>query len=340
MFIKGKRIFWRFQFRQRIFLLACFSAAIFITLVVRVLVDVPLFHNQGSLNAHMWGGSCLRTIESLCQFPLFPRAPHERRKVFNLDVSWEDKNFAQRLFGFLEPPESGNYTFAIASDDTSELWLSTDSHWHNSRLIASVGTKKNQIYWNANRNDFYKYWSQISVEVPLFKGQKYYIEVLHIDVGGSNFLHVAWRPPMDSRFVTVNAKFLRPYLNDFNLNSLRLYDHRLPRCVSCKSITAMTKNKDFVFDNRPYLPHGAVKKALPTCNYEPSYVVKNATLKKWEAYFSRVIYTKVWPLPELKGFNLSHYVVSTHFSLEPREVKRVVSVYMGAIEKKYPGYKD
>lgn len=37
--------------------------------------------------------------------------------------------------GWLIPPVTGNYTFWIASDDSSELWLSTDDNPANVELV-------------------------------------------------------------------------------------------------------------------------------------------------------------------------------------------------------------
>ncbi|RYD89365.1 MAG: hypothetical protein EOP50_17650, partial [Sphingobacteriales bacterium] len=47
-------------------------------------------------------------------------------------------NFNQRFRTFLVPPTTGSYTFWIASDDQSELLLSTDETVANLRSIASV----------------------------------------------------------------------------------------------------------------------------------------------------------------------------------------------------------
>ena len=35
-------------------------------------------------------------------------------------------NYGVQMIGFLHPPATGDYQFAIASDDNSQLWLSTD----------------------------------------------------------------------------------------------------------------------------------------------------------------------------------------------------------------------
>ena len=345
----AKNRVWRLPFRQRIFLVSCFVAAIVTTIVMTNVLNtftrstsVPnTFTPRSStagLNAHIWDGRCLKTIENLCKFPLFPKAPNRRQRVsYQLDVSRKEGNFGQRLFGFVEPPETGKYKFAIASDDSSELWLSSNHRWQNSKLIASVGTKKNEIAWISKRENFLKFPSQISAEVLLQQGRKYYVEVLHVDVGGENFIQVAWQSPMSPSFVTINERFLRPYVDDFSLNSIQPHGHRIPFSLTCRQIPRISKNKDFIYDNTPYLEHEAVQKALPTCEYEPSYLIKGRKLERWEAYSRNIIYTKAWPLPTIPGDVLAHYYPTTNFSLQHAEVTAIVSRYMSAVDKEYSG---
>ena len=45
-------------------------------------------------------------------------------------------NYGVQLKGFLHPPTTDDYQFAIASDDNSQLWLSTDADPANRVLIA------------------------------------------------------------------------------------------------------------------------------------------------------------------------------------------------------------
>jgi hypothetical protein len=86
-------------------------------------------------------------------------------------------------------PISGSYTFYIASDDNSELWLSTDENPANKKkiayLIGSV-TPRNWAPFIA---------SQQSAPINLVGGRKYYIEALHKEGGGADHLSVAWRQP-------------------------------------------------------------------------------------------------------------------------------------------------
>ena len=43
------------------------------------------------------------------------------------------------MMGYIYPPETGEYIFALASDDNGALWLSTDESPANAKLIASQG---------------------------------------------------------------------------------------------------------------------------------------------------------------------------------------------------------
>jgi hypothetical protein len=97
-------------------------------------------------------------------------------------------HFAARIRAYITAPVSGNYTFWIASDDSSELWLSpTDSKFGRVK-IASVSGWTNPQAWDAKP-------SQKSAPVVLVAGQRYFIEALHKDAGGLNHLALAWQAP-------------------------------------------------------------------------------------------------------------------------------------------------
>jgi hypothetical protein len=97
-------------------------------------------------------------------------------------------NYGQRVRGYICTPETGNYTFWIASDDQGELWLSTDSNEANKKKIAYV------TGWNYPR-EWTKYPEQQSVPIALSAGQKYYVEaIMKQGVGGDN-LAVGWQLP-------------------------------------------------------------------------------------------------------------------------------------------------
>src|ERR1035437_2686831 len=57
-------------------------------------------------------------------------------------------DFAERASGYFIPPTSDNYVFFLASDDDSDLFLSTDSNPANKRLIAQENGWSGQDIWS------------------------------------------------------------------------------------------------------------------------------------------------------------------------------------------------
>src|ERR1043165_7672301 len=55
-------------------------------------------------------------------------------------------NYVNRIFGYFIPPTTGDYVFFIASDDDSDLFLSTDADPANKKLIAQ------EAGWSGVRN--------------------------------------------------------------------------------------------------------------------------------------------------------------------------------------------
>ncbi|MFM6340753.1 MAG: Calx-beta domain-containing protein [Dolichospermum sp.] len=107
-------------------------------------------------------------------------------------------DYSRRLTGRITVPTTGQYTFYIASDDSSRLFLSTDSTAANKVQIASVGDGlwTNPQQWN-------KYGSQQSTAITLQAGQNYYIEVQHLEGGGGDHVSVGWTGPGISQITPI-----------------------------------------------------------------------------------------------------------------------------------------
>lgn len=113
-------------------------------------------------------------------------------------------NYGSRIRGYVRAPMTGNYIFWIASNDNSELWLSTDENEENKTKVASVTGYTHPGQWS-------KYPSQRSAEVSLRADQKYYIEVLHKEGTGTDHLAVGWELPDGSLERPVPGMRLIPY---------------------------------------------------------------------------------------------------------------------------------
>ena len=113
-------------------------------------------------------------------------------------TTWSSLEFAQTspnaeqfgwyVRGWLIPPVSGAYTFWIASDDSSELWLSLSNTPSSRTRIAYVDG------WTGFR-EWSKYASQESVPQNLEAGKPYYFEVYQRESWGGDHLSVAWVRP-------------------------------------------------------------------------------------------------------------------------------------------------
>jgi hypothetical protein len=118
-------------------------------------------------------------------------------------------DYGARISGFICPPASGNYIFWIASDDQSELWLSTDGNAANKRKIASVTGNTSARQWT-------KYPSQQSVVIHLEAGQKYFIEALHKEASAGDHVEVGWQLPNGALERPIPGHRLLPLISSTN----------------------------------------------------------------------------------------------------------------------------
>jgi hypothetical protein len=150
------------------------------------------------------GGS---TIESLVNSNIFPSEATEMLWLESFEIPTNRaENYGTRVGGYLIPPETGEYTFWIASDDASELWLSPDDTYEAAVKIASVPGWARPRQWDKDPN-------QQSVPIELVAGQKYYIEALHKEGGSGDNLAVGWTGPgIGDDIVVIDGQYLSPYL--------------------------------------------------------------------------------------------------------------------------------
>jgi signal transduction histidine kinase len=125
------------------------------------------------------------------RFADYPHRPSgwDVRRKFEAPMNW-GQYFLTRMRGWLQPPVSGHYTFSIASDNSSELWLSPDADPANTKKIAFLP----RYAWVGPR-EWSKLASQRSESIWLNAGQSYYIEALQEQTVGEDNLAIAWQGP-------------------------------------------------------------------------------------------------------------------------------------------------
>lgn len=125
--------------------------------------------------------------------------------VFEGPTNYAD-HYGSRFRGFLCVPQTGNYRFWIASNDNSELWLSTSTNPAEKVKIAYVNG-------GTNPRQYDKYASQQSVLINLVRGRSYYIEALHKEGVGGDHISVGMQLPDGTLERPITGARLIPFVN-------------------------------------------------------------------------------------------------------------------------------
>lgn len=174
------------------------------TQAINVTVTTSTGGGTGTILREYWTGITGTGISNLTSNSNYPDNPAGSGELTSLEgpTNFGD-NYGTRIRGYVHPTASGSYTFWVAGDDNTDLYLSTNDNPANRTRIAYVNGWTNSREWT-------KYSSQQSVSVNLTAGQKYYIEVLHKEGGGGDNVAVAWQGPGISRQV-IGGSYLSPY---------------------------------------------------------------------------------------------------------------------------------
>ena len=159
----------------------------------------------GSILREYWTGISGTAISSLTSNSNYPNNPSGSQQITSLEcpTNWAD-NYGTRVRGYIHPATSGSYTFWVAGDDNTDLYLSISDNPANASRIAYVNGWTNSREWN-------KYSTQQSVSINLVAGQKYYIEVLHKEATGGDNVAVAWQGPGITQQV-ITGTYLSPFI--------------------------------------------------------------------------------------------------------------------------------
>ncbi|KAG7468426.1 hypothetical protein MATL_G00142820 [Megalops atlanticus] len=248
---------------------------------------------KGQANLHVfedWCGSSVSQLRKNLHFPLYP---HTRTTVKKLAVAPKWKNYGLRIFGFIHPYRDGDFQFAVASDDNSEFWLSSDENPLNARLLVYVGRLGSE--WTAP-GEFSKFRSQSSKSIHLISSRRYYFEILHKqDDKGSDHVEVGWRPFLPGlKYEVIDSAYISLYTDESSLKMNKV-DH-IPQTLASHSRTPrearassqhgadMLKQdpRDTFYSGAPMIEPSRLENVLPPCLYSPTYVVKDFPIARYQ----------------------------------------------------------
>ncbi len=153
----------------------------------------------GSILKEHWSGIAGSAISALTSNANYPNKPSGREAITSFEClaqNWAD-SYGTRVTGFLVPPVSGSYTFAVSGDDTMQLFLSTDATSANKVQIANVASATG-----------FRAWGTPSSAIALVQGERYYVEMLHKEDTGTDHWSVGWMKPGDAAFSVIPGSAL------------------------------------------------------------------------------------------------------------------------------------
>ncbi|XP_068742280.1 N-acetyl-beta-glucosaminyl-glycoprotein 4-beta-N-acetylgalactosaminyltransferase 1-like isoform X2 [Montipora capricornis] len=301
---------------------------------------------SGYLNVHEWYGWCGYAVDDLRREPRFPLKPHVigRLQRFATEVTVR-RNSGRRIFGYIHPPVTGNFLFAISSADGSELWLSADDDPQNSRKIAYLGDPENQYAATTRFSEFTSRKSQISEKIRLEAGRAYYVEVLQKQKKNQEHVEVAWQLPGKDNLAIIQSQHLSQYI-DYSAEEEEIRNRTICICKNHPTLSFafnkfMTQEKYDIRDDFhtrvETLPHSAVSDALPSCPYSPSYLVSRKLAENEAIVKGYIKVLRVFP-DDKSDVNMSH-VINDHISwgnkkIPKKESLQIVSSYMKALNER------
>jgi hypothetical protein len=165
-------------------------------------------------------------LGSLTNSPKFPDHPDFVGFVRSFESPSDVGDFyGQRLSGFLVPGLTGEHVFYINSDDEGALYLSPDETPVNKVLIASETVWNGPGQWVNGQNQASRGSppANISTNIFLEAGRKYYVEALMHQRGGGDNLAVTWRIPGGPVVTNGAPPIAGEFLGTGNPYSLKLF---------------------------------------------------------------------------------------------------------------------
>jgi len=88
------------------------------------------------------------TIQDLTSNTNFPNRPSSSEILdkFDAPFNYED-NYGSKISGYFHAPESGEYTFYMATDSSGELWLSSNENSDSLKKLVTLDSWTDHNQW-------------------------------------------------------------------------------------------------------------------------------------------------------------------------------------------------
>ena len=264
-------------------------------------------YNHGKLAVQVWPNICGGKLWHLLNSPFFPKFFDESYFISQMRAVLNKSNYGQRIYGFLQPPETGYYKFVLYSDDGSEFWFGSNGTLASLKLAASVASREKTGRAPVGEIHFD---SQISEDFLLEKGNRYPLEIIHLQGTEADFVELHWIRPGKHFLEVVSSDYISHSVNFQSVFQTANFK------VASKSQSTLSTRPYLV----TFLTDSTVERTLSTCSYTLPAPTK-PDVPRFHGYKTIEEVTMVTNDKDWRG------------NIEAREV---VDRYMAGLEKIFP----
>ena len=270
------------------------------------LLNDPAINVDGKLAVQVWSNICGGKLSNLFNSPFFPRFAEGSYFISESRAQLNQTIYGQRIVGYLQPKETGYYKFVLYSDDGSEFWFGTNRSLASLKLAASVASRDR--VGSAPVGEI-RYESQITEDFLLEKGNKYPLEIIHLQGTEAEFVELHWIRPGKHYLEVITSEYISHSTNFQLASKTAILKESQP------SVAMATK-----FYLVAFLTDATVKNTLSMC----SYTLPVPTKREVPHAFKEV--KEITIVTNEKDANWR----------ENKEAKKVVDLFMAGLEKIFP----
>ena len=171
-------------------------------------------------------------------------------------------NYGEKWLGYICAPFTGDYKFALSSDDQAQIWLSSNDDPSNIQKILEGG-----YVGETNISDY-------SDTISLEAGHLYFVQALWKENTGGDYLRVEWRGPeyLADSYSVITGQYLVPGTPDTlwtpnTYTATRTYTASNTRPTNTASTTP---SKTLTPSNTPITPTETSSPTVPTQTSSPT----------------------------------------------------------------------
>jgi len=178
-----------------------------VTRLITVLSTAPpqCVGEPGTLLREVWNGINGIAVLDLLNSPNYLDLPNATTMITEFASPINvGNNYGQRIRGSIQAPETGNYVFTVTGDDNVAVYLGLNAESQFKELICSIPL-------STTYNDFFAFPQQISTSKYMEAGRYYYVEVLHKEGSGADFVALWWQTPSNNTRTIIPGSVLTPW---------------------------------------------------------------------------------------------------------------------------------